>query len=97
MSLLGVVTRPAEFKIDLVYDHAELDLATLIKKNHTRMRNSVPLQPDARQVKSVLFQVLTGLAYLHRNWVMHRDLKPANILLSSPHSPTFPGRVKIGE
>ena len=95
MSLLGVVTRPAEFKIDLVYEYVELDLATLIKKNHTRMRNSVPLQPDARQVKSVLFQVLTGLAYLHQNWVMHRDLKPANILLSS--SPTLSGRVKIGE
>ena len=96
MSLLGVVTRPAEFKIDLVYEYVEHDLAMLIKKNRTRMRDSV--QPDARQVKSVIFQVLTGLAYLHQNWVMHRDLKPANILLSSFRSDTLPGgRVKIGE
>lgn len=38
-----------------------------------------------------MFQLLGGLLYLHRNWVMHRDLKPANIMVTSA------GEVKIGD
>ena len=38
------------------------------------------LSPAA--IKSICRQMLAGLAYLHRNWVMHRDLSPGNILIS---------------
>lgn len=50
-------------------------------------RRSIP----ESTVKSVLWQLLNGVSYLHQNWVLHRDLKPANIMV------TGSGEVKIGD
>lgn len=33
------------------------------------------------EVKSLVQQLLRGIAHLHDNWTMHRDLKPANLLI----------------
>ena len=38
-------------------------------------------RPDWSQVRSVLLDVLLGLAHLHENRVIHGDVKPANILV----------------
>lgn len=35
------------------------------------------------ELKCLLKQLLSGINYLHRNWVMHRDLKPTNLLYSN--------------
>jgi cyclin-dependent kinase 8/11 len=42
-------------------------------------------------LKSLIYQLLNGLQYLHDSHILHRDLKPANILI------TLTGIVKIGD
>lgn len=37
----------------------------------------------ASEVKSLMLQLLRGVAHVHDNWLMHRDLKPANLLLGA--------------
>jgi cell division cycle 2-like protein len=34
------------------------------------------------EVKTLLRQLLIGVAHLHDNWIIHRDLKTSNLLLS---------------
>jgi cyclin-dependent kinase 8/11 len=42
-------------------------------------------------LKSLIYQLINGLIYLHSCHILHRDLKPANILITSD------GVVKIGD
>ena len=73
--------------IFIVFEYAEHDLLQIIHHHNQPQRQAIP----ARTIKSILYQLLQGLVYLHRNWVMHRDLKPANIMV------TREGKVKIGD
>merc|ERR1711871_272810 len=34
------------------------------------------------EVKTLMLQLLSGVAHLHDNWILHRDLKTSNLLLS---------------
>ncbi len=35
------------------------------------------------EIKTVLLQLVSGVEYLHRNWMLHRDLKTSNLLLNN--------------
>ena len=73
--------------IFIVFEYAEHDLLQIIHHHTQPSRHAIP----ARTIKSIMYQLLAGLLYLHRSWVMHRDLKPANIMVTNV------GEVKIGD
>ncbi|KAK2464834.1 hypothetical protein APHAL10511_003133 [Amanita phalloides] len=73
--------------IYMVFDYAEHDFLQLIHHHSQTLRSSIPLPT----LKSLIYQLLNGLLYLHSSHILHRDLKPANILITSN------GIVKIGD
>ncbi|XP_050295011.1 serine/threonine-protein kinase dyf-5-like isoform X2 [Anthonomus grandis grandis] len=59
-----------------VFEYMQENLYQLIKDRR------VPY-PEAT-VRNMLYQILQGLAFIHRHGFFHRDLKPENILCSGP-------------
>lgn len=64
-------------------DFLEHDLKTLLDD----MRE--PFLPS--EIKTLLSQVLSGLDFLHSQWIMHRDLKTSNLLMNNR------GEIKIAD
>ncbi|KAF7975597.1 hypothetical protein HWV62_9165 [Athelia sp. TMB] len=76
-----------EKSIYMVFEYAEHDFLQVIH-HHSQVHRG-PLPPGV--LKSLIYQLLNGLLYLHTLHILHRDLKPANILI------TRHGVVKIGD
>lgn len=87
--------------IFIVFEYAEHDLLQIIHHHTQQTSRTISMPPTsqptpspaipATTIKSIMWQLFKGVAYLHKNWVMHRDLKPANVMVTSA------GRVKIGD
>jgi cyclin-dependent kinase 12/13 len=88
IKLLEIVTsKPSEknkFRgnVYLVFEYMEHDLAGL---------GDIKLKFNVSMIKCILYQILTGVHYLHSNNIIHRDIKGANILINNK------GDVKIAD
>ncbi|KAJ4425032.1 hypothetical protein N0V82_000314 [Gnomoniopsis sp. IMI 355080] len=61
--------------IFLVLDFLEHDLKSILE--------DMPQPFLASEVKTLLSQLASGVAYLHDHWILHRDLKTSNLLLNN--------------
>jgi cell division cycle 2-like protein len=75
VDLLEVLSGDDPQECVLVMDFLEHDLKTLQEDM------SEPFM--ASEVKTLLRQLVSGVGYLHENFIMHRDLKTSNILLNN--------------
>ncbi|EGT37959.1 hypothetical protein CAEBREN_03480 [Caenorhabditis brenneri] len=59
-----------EKKVWLLLDYAEHDLWHVIKHHRTAKTKKVPIMVPRNMVKNILFQILSGMHYLHSNWAI---------------------------
>ncbi|KAL0477940.1 cyclin-dependent kinase [Acrasis kona] len=108
MKVRDIYLQPIEKSLIMVCNYCKLDLEKLLKYHRSEKKVIYIEKPGAQQVlkklpksldraviKSVLWQILRGLEYLHANWIIHRDLKPANILVND--TDTERGTIKIAD
>ena len=73
-----------QFTLYLVFEHVDQDLSSFMQRYP-----SPGLSPE--MIKDIMFQILTGVDFLHSNRIVHRDIKPANILISNN------GKIKLAD
>ena len=61
--------------LNLIFEYMEKDLFIL-------MTERTPKKLNENQIKSIIYQTLMGLSYMHKYGFFHRDLKPENLLVT---------------
>ncbi|KPI96672.1 PREDICTED: cyclin-dependent kinase 4 [Papilio xuthus] len=77
------VDRDHQLVLFLVFEHVEQDLESYLKK--------APGPLSENRIRSMSYDILCGVDFLHSHRIVHRDLKPHNLLV------TAAGRVKLAD
>ncbi|XP_041986175.1 cyclin-dependent kinase 6 [Aricia agestis] len=75
--------REHQLVLFLVFEHVEQDLDSYLKR--------APGPLSENRIKSMSYDILSGVDFLHSHRIVHRDLKPHNLLVTST------GRVKLAD
>lgn len=73
---LDIFLDPYSRRLHIAMEFMDGNLYQLMKA-----RDHKPM--DAHSVKSILFQIMSGLEHIHHREFFHRDIKPENILVST--------------
>ncbi|KAF2747337.1 meiosis induction protein kinase-like protein [Sporormia fimetaria CBS 119925] len=73
---LDIFLDPYSRRLHIAMEYMDGNLYQLMKA-----RDHKPM--DAHSVKSILFQIMSGLEHIHQREFFHRDVKPENILVST--------------
>ncbi|XP_040912201.1 serine/threonine-protein kinase MAK-like [Toxotes jaculatrix] len=60
-----------------VFEYMKENLYQLMKEREAKMFSE-------NEIRNILFQVLSGLAFVHKHGYFHRDMKPENLLCMGP-------------
>jgi len=60
-------------ELHLIFEYIEQNIYQLTKNKSI----------DNQTIKSIIYQTLSGLLYMHKNGFFHRDMKPENILIQN--------------
>ncbi|PGH08515.1 CMGC/RCK/MAK protein kinase [Polytolypa hystricis UAMH7299] len=73
---LDIFLDPLSKKLHICMEYMDGNLYQLMKAREQKYL-------DGKSVKSILFQILSGLDHIHAHNFFHRDIKPENILVTS--------------
>lgn len=69
-------------ELSLVFEYIESNLYKLYCEDYKNRGKQIP----ESLIKTIIYQVSSGLAYMHKHGFFHRDIKPENILINSKNN-----------
>ncbi|MCQ2819020.1 MAG: protein kinase [archaeon] len=73
---LHEIIREQNSDVSYIFEYADINLYEYM--NNFRKKGETIPEP---KIKNIIYQIVSGLKYLHEKGIMHRDLKPENILI----------------
>lgn len=71
--LIEIQYKSKEKNLKIVFDYFDYDLKKFLQPKDKKLSEA--------QIRNIIKQILSGLAYCHCRKVLHRDMKPQNILI----------------